>query len=185
MLGRLTINRSLRDVLSDMVGAALPADAKLANATWRQLVSQPYPPERLQAIQAFFSDLRDTATTEEMCQLLSCIWRCDGLSSTGSGFILDCMRRCATGSRRLKDRLPPGTRFAHKTGSLEVGLTADMGIIESSATGAAIAVCAFVMGSPESQDRQDRVLARLGRAVHEFHTAPIFALRSKGAASEA
>jgi hypothetical protein len=76
------------------------------------------------------------------------------------------MRRCATGARRLKGLLPGGTPFVHKTGSLEVGLTADMGIIEASASGAAIAVCAFVMGSTDSQQRQDRVLARLGRAVY-------------------
>jgi len=166
-LGRLAVTRSLRDLLSGMMGVTLPPDAMFTTAMWAQLMRQPHPPERIAAIRAFFNDARDTATTVEMCQLLSQLWRSDGLSPTASKLILDTMHKCRTGSRRLKGLLPPGTRFAHKTGSLEVGLTADMGIIELPAAMGCVAVCAFIMGSADSQERQDRVLARLGRAVYD------------------
>jgi beta-lactamase class A len=171
----IQISRSLRSVLSEMMGVGLAPNAALTPGIWKQTMQKPYPPQRVAAIQAFFNDPRDTTTTLEMCQVLARLWRCEGMSRYASQSIIDAMRKCRTGARRLKGRLPDHTRFPHKTGSLLSELTADMGIIEGPSTVGAVAVCAFVMNSPASQRRQDLVLAQLGAAVFHDYAAALSA----------
>jgi beta-lactamase class A len=159
------VARTIRSLLTEMLGIELSPEEAFSEEMWRKATRHPYPSERLAAIRAFLNDVRDTTTAGEMCQTLSQIWRCEGLSRGASNFILGSMRKCSTGPGRLKARLPQGTRFAHKTGSLKEWLSADMGIIDR--PGGPVAVCAFVMGSAEPQEKQDRALARLGRVIYD------------------
>jgi beta-lactamase class A len=159
------IHRPLRSVLSEMIGVTLPPNTVFTKDMWKRATDKPYPPARAAALEAFFNDPRDTATTAGMCEVLAGLWRGDGMSRHASQFILDAMGRCRTGAQRLKAGLPKQIRFAHKTGSLLDKLTADMGIFEGPELPRPIAVCAFVMHSTASQRQQDRVLAELGAAI--------------------
>jgi beta-lactamase class A len=159
------VTRTIRSLVTDMLGIKLSPEEAFSEQMCREATRRLYRPEGLAAIRAFLNDARDTTTAGEMCQTLSQIWRGEGLSRGASDFILNAMRKCSTGPGRLKARLPKEKRFAHKTGSLEEWLCADMGIIERPS--GPVAVCAFIMGSTEPQWKQDRVLARFGRVIHD------------------
>ena len=81
------------------------------------------------------------------------------------------MHGCRTGKRRLPGLLPAGSVVAHKTGSLEFGLSADIGIIALGRSGGTVAVAAFVVGSGDTQEQQDYVIARVGRAAYDYFSA--------------
>jgi beta-lactamase class A len=81
------------------------------------------------------------------------------------------MARCATGTQRLAGLLPPGTRVAHKTGSLKVGVNNDAGIIYLPDGAGHVAMAVFIVGSPRRNGDQDRAAAQMARAAYEYFVA--------------
>jgi len=151
------------------VGVAVPIDAIEYNA----LVA----PEHLAELQdaeierlnaAFNADPRDTATPAAMATLLRKIWLREILSEESSALLLDIMYRCQTGEARLKGVLPPGTRVAHKTGT--IGETAnDVGVIDLPG-GAGHVVCVVFLKESKLEDNaaMEPVIAQIARAVHDY-----------------
>src|SRR3546814_10746260 len=66
----------------------------------------------------FAADPRDTATPRAMDDLLAAIRLGRVLRPQTTALMLSIMERCKTGKARLRAMLPPGTRIAHKTGTL-------------------------------------------------------------------
>lgn len=126
------------------------------------------------ALVAFASDPRDTATPQGMSRLLELIWRGQAVSQTSRDLLLDIMYRCITGGERIKGMLPPGTRVAHKTGSLgpdagiRGGRTAnDVGIVDLP-NGAGHLVTVVFVKNADDGTQSDRAIAHIARAAYDY-----------------
>ena len=95
-----------------------------------------------------------------MARLLAKIWRKEALSPNGSDQLMDIMFRCETGLARIKGLLPPGTSVAHKTGTLNIGVTDDVGIIELPNGAGHVVLTVFVKEAKADLDAQERTLSR-------------------------
>lgn len=106
-------------------------------------------------------DIRDSSTPEAMLQLLRLIDSGDALTARSRHILLDMMRRCATGSNRMRGILPPGAMVEHKTGTLS-GYTGDVGFL-TTPEGRRIAVAFFARGG----ENRPAVIATAARAIYD------------------
>lgn len=106
-------------------------------------------------------DIRDSSTPKAMVELLRRIDSGELLKPQSRFYLLDLMRRCATGKNRLKGLLPSGTQIEHKTGTLN-GYVSDVGII-TMPDGRRVAVAAFARGGSD----RPRTIAQAARAIYD------------------
>jgi beta-lactamase class A len=117
---------------------------------------------------AFNADPSDTATPAGMATLLRKIWDREILSEESSALLIDIMYRCQTGEGRLKGALPPGTRVAHKTGTIGE-TTNDVGIIDLPGDAGHVVTVVYIKESKlESNEAMEPVIAQIARAVHDY-----------------
>jgi beta-lactamase class A len=107
------------------------------------------------------ADSRDVATPVAMVALLSKLDNGAVLTAQSRTFLFELMRRCETGTRRLRALLPAGTLVEHKTGTLD-GVTNDVGFI-TMPDGRRVAVAVFARGG---RDRQP-VIAQVSRVIYD------------------
>jgi beta-lactamase class A len=107
------------------------------------------------------ADSKDVATPIAMVKLLNKLDNGTVLTAKSRAFLLGLMSRCATGTRRIRALLPPGTRVEDKTGTLD-GITNDVGFI-TMPDGRRVAVVVFARGG---RDRQP-VIAEVARAIYD------------------
>ncbi|WP_240309534.1 MULTISPECIES: serine hydrolase [Sphingomonas] len=105
-------------------------------------------------------DIRDSATPEAMVTLLRQIDRGNVLTPQSRVFLLSVMRRCATGSNRIRGLLDPTVLVEHKTGTL-TGLTSDVGFI-TMPDGRRVALALFARGG---SDRPNSI-AQAARTIY-------------------
>lgn len=124
-------------------------------------------------------DIRDSSTPIAMLGLLRLIDSEGALTSQSRYLLRDMMRRCATGSNRIRGILPPGATVEHKTGTLS-GYTGDVGFL-TTPTGRRIAVAFFARGG----SNRPAVIATAARAIYDALQAgpPGTAFGSPSAAS--
>ncbi|HEX9963809.1 MAG TPA: serine hydrolase [Allosphingosinicella sp.] len=106
-------------------------------------------------------DIRDSSTPTAMLGLLRLIDSGAALKPQSRYLLLDMMRRCATGSNRIRGILPPGATVEHKTGTLS-GYTGDVGFL-TSPSGRRIAVAFFARGG----SNRPAVIATAARAIYD------------------
>jgi len=106
-------------------------------------------------------DIRDSATPEAMVTLLRQIDRGNVISPASRVYLLSVMRRCATGSNRIRGLLGPEVPVEHKTGTLD-GLTTDVGYI-TMPDGRRIALALFARGG---KDRPNSI-AQAARTIYD------------------
>ncbi|HEX8381120.1 MAG TPA: serine hydrolase [Allosphingosinicella sp.] len=106
-------------------------------------------------------DIRDSSTPTAMLGLLRLIDSGAALKPQSRYLLLDMMRRCATGSNRIRGILPPGATVEHKTGTLS-GYTGDVGFLTTPA-GRRIAVAFFARGG----SNRPAVIATAARAIYD------------------
>jgi beta-lactamase class A len=106
-------------------------------------------------------DVRDSSTPEAMLGLLRLIDRGGALRPESRAVLLDMMRRCATGSNRMRGLLPPEARVEHKTGTLS-GYTGDVGYM-TFPDGRRIAVVFFARGG----SNRPAVISTAARAIYD------------------
>lgn len=108
-------------------------------------------------------DPRDTATPNAAVQLLRIVERGgEGLSPASHALVLKLMSETGTGPKRIKAGLPPGTRFAHKTGTMP-GTANDIGIVLDGR----LLIAVFTKGAKgDSIDAQEQAMAEIARAVY-------------------
>lgn len=106
-------------------------------------------------------DIRDSATPEAMVTLLRQIDRGNVLTPQSRVYLLSVMRRCATGSNRIRGLLGPSVLVEHKTGTLN-GLTSDVGFI-TMPDGRRVALALFARGG---SDRPNSI-AQAARAIYD------------------
>ncbi|WP_037523612.1 serine hydrolase [Sphingomonas sp. Mn802worker] len=107
------------------------------------------------------ADVKDVATPIAMVALLSRLEDATVLTARSSGFLFGLMRRCSTGTRRIRALLPPGTTVEDKTGTLD-GVTNDVGFI-TMPDGHRVAIAIFARGG---RDRQPGIAA-IARLVYD------------------
>ena len=71
----IRVDRSLRDILQDVCGAAVPEGAPFDSTLWNTSLRKPYSPELQARLRAFVTDPRDTATPLALVQLLARLYR--------------------------------------------------------------------------------------------------------------
>ncbi len=123
-------------------------------------------------------DIRDSSTPTAMLGLLRLIDSGSALKPQSRYLLLDMMRRCATGSNRIRGILPPGATVEHKTGTLS-GYTGDVGFL-TTPTGRRIAVAFFARGG----SNRPAVIATAARAIYDAfgaEPAPGTSISSLGA----
>jgi beta-lactamase class A len=121
-------------------------------------------------------DIRDSSTPTAMLNLLRLIDSGPALRPESRHILLDMMRRCATGSNRIRGILPAGATVQHKTGTLN-NYTGDVGYL-TTPEGRRIAVAFFARyGS-----NRPAVIATAARAIYDAFawesrttTSPAFA----------
>lgn len=107
------------------------------------------------------ADSKDVATPVAMVALLYKLDNGTVLTPPSRAFLFELMRRCATGTRRIRALLPAGTLVEDKTGTLD-GVTNDVGFI-TMPDGHRVAVAVFARGG---RDRQP-VIAEVARVIYD------------------
>jgi len=111
---------------------------------------------------AFESGAWNGATPDAMASLLARLFRGELLSKAGTDRLLDGMRRCRTGDKRLRAGLPAGTEVFDKTGTVG-SCTNDVGIV-TLPDGSHLVVAVFVRGGGDNAARE-ATIARIARAA--------------------
>jgi beta-lactamase class A len=117
------------------------------------------------------SDVRDSSTPTAMLGLLRLINSGPALSPQSRATLLDMMRRCKTGSNRIRGLLPAQARVENKTGTLN-GYTGDVGFL-TLPDGRRIAVAFFARGG----ENRPGVIATAARAIYDafgFDRDPVY-----------
>jgi beta-lactamase class A len=107
------------------------------------------------------ADSRDVATPVAMVGLLYKLSSATVLSAQSRVLLFELMRRCETGTRRIRALLPAGTLVEDKTGTLD-GVTNDVGFI-TMPDGHRVAIAVFARGG---RDRQS-VIAEVSRVIYD------------------
>jgi beta-lactamase class A len=110
----------------------------------------------------------DNATTDAIVDLLGRLADSSILTGDSRTWLLSTLARAHTGPARLRGRLPPDARVAHKTGTgpTAQGVTValgDVGIVTAPG-GDAFAIAVLMAGSKASLETQEAVIARMARA---------------------
>ena len=119
----------------------------------------------------------NTATPAAMVALLEGVARqWLGLLPTSAKYLDELLLRVATGAKRIKAGLPPGTPLIHKSGSSrtqdgKTDATNDVGLI-SLPNGNRIAIAVFVHDSPADEGTREETIAKLARVAYDTFRAP-------------
>lgn len=164
----MSVDRPTAPLIAAAFGISLPPEGEWTAARFQELGRRVSRNSREAAAAAFFKDLRDTATPEAMIDLILKIWRREALSAQSSTLLLEIMYRCATGPKRLKGMLPSEAKVAHKTGTLQIGITNDVGIIQLPDGAGHIAIAVMVRESPQALPAQERTIAQIAWTVYRY-----------------
>jgi beta-lactamase class A len=117
----------------------------------------------------YATDVRDTATPDDMAALLVAFWNGrDGLSKASHDLLMQWMIETPTGARRIKAVVPPGSAVAHKTGTMP-GVVNDAAIVTSPDGKNHIVVVVFSKaGTSPEKVREDDVAAAAKKAYEEL-----------------
>lgn len=159
----LRVDSNTRDLLAR---AKVPGGALGDEATMEAGLSAAQRDARDMPNLGFAMDPRDTATPRAMDDLLAAIRLGKALKPQSTVTLLAIMERCKTGKDRLRAMLPPGTRIAHKTGTLN-GVGNDVGVI-TLPDGRLFAITVFVMKDFKGHQMRDRIMAEAARAAYDY-----------------
>jgi beta-lactamase class A len=109
-------------------------------------------------------DLRDTTTPNAMASDLRALVLGDLLSAKSRAQLVGWLVANTTGGKRLRAGLPASWRVGDKTGTGERGTANDVAVIWPPDR-APFIVTAYLTGATTSADRQNAVIAAVGRAV--------------------
>lgn len=106
-------------------------------------------------------DVRDSSTPLAMLELLRLVDGDRALTARSRATLIDMMRRCVTGSNRIRGMLPYGAVVEHKTGTLN-RYTTDVGFL-TLPDGRRLAVAFFARGG----ENRPAVIATAARAIYD------------------
>jgi beta-lactamase class A len=160
------VDRSIARLLIDISGHT--PDPKLADgpalATFMPVEPWKSDDEKWPVNAGFDADPRDSSTPAAMAQLLARLQRGELLKAPTTRFLFEVLARCKTGGKRVKALLPPGTPWAHKTGTLP-GISNDVGVL-TLPNGHRVALAMLSYGEADPAKRDARI-AEIGRIVFD------------------
>ncbi|RYF25110.1 MAG: serine hydrolase [Comamonadaceae bacterium] len=142
------------------------ADVKAALARLLHLPASALQPMSLsQAYEAYYAEGLNSGRLDAYADLLAQLVGGAALNAQHTAYLLGVMERVKTGPRRIKAGLPPGARFAHKTGT-QRARTCDSGLVTMprAVQERRVIVVACTRGEP-STARSDRTLRHVGIAL--------------------
>jgi beta-lactamase class A len=149
----------------------LPADVGPTSSEMDRMIQTLPRSRRAVRIAAFMKDERDTARPEVLVAMLTKVWNGEALGQKYTKVLIEIMHRCRTGKGRLPAGLPPGTKVAHKTGTLSRLITNDAGIITLPGKSGHVVVTVQIKGSGQTLEAQERAIAEVARAVYDHFTS--------------
>ena len=165
----ISVDRPTVQLIADALGVKnLPPENELTPERFRDLMRAVTPDDRTHAADTFSRDRRDTSTPEGMARLLEKVWRRQALSPASTDLLLDIMRRCQTGPGRIKGMLPPEVVVMHKTGTLNNGITDDVGILTLPNDAGHLVLTVFVKDAKVDEAAQERTIAQIARAAYDY-----------------
>lgn len=163
----MRIDRSEGEILFDVLGIeSAPAPDTWTLPRLQALAAAVPKPQRARAAAAFRADPRDTTTPADLVTLLAAVMTGNELDVTHRTLLFDWMERSTTGPRRLRGRLPAGTRVAHKTGTIGTVVN-DAGIVTLPGDRGRIAIAVLTMNVPGGTPAAERAIAQLARAAYD------------------
>ena len=116
------------------------------------------------AFEAYYASHVNSARLSDFGRMLAAL--CNGLAlrPESTAYLIDLMARAETGRRRLGAGLPPGARFAHKTGT-QHRRVCDLGVVSLTVQGRPEHVVVAACARGESLARSERALREVGAAV--------------------
>jgi len=123
--------------------------------------------DREYAREKFNSELKDVSTPRAMNDLLKKIFTKQILDEESCDFMISVMLRCDTGGDRIKGMLPPGTKVAHKTGTIG-GTVNDVGIIYLPDDLGHIAITVFTKETKAKQKEVAGVIAKIAQLAYDY-----------------
>ncbi len=164
----IRVDRSTAALISDWQGVKnLPPESQWTREMWDKLYNAVPQNEHMRARREETADPRDTATPDDMTELLLRLWKREILSPRSAGVLLGIMDRCETGLARIKGLLPQGTDVAHKTGSLG-GVANDIGFITLPGDAGHIAISVFTKASNRPDEASEKAIAEISRTIYDY-----------------
>jgi beta-lactamase class A len=167
----IRVSRTIRDLLIVLYGLPALGEDQSVMGYMRAL-----PPDELATVRArayapnpaYSNDPQDQATPSGMLDLLSRVWRADGVSVAARDLLLPIMQRTTTGLRRIRGRLPPGVAVGDKTGGA-CGTTNDIGFVTLPGDRGTVALAIYVKESPLPNTGREEVIADIARLVYDYY----------------
>ncbi len=114
-----------------------------------------------EAFERYYQKGRNSGSLSAFGILLERLVEGDLLSSEGTNRLISLMESMRTGEKRIKAGLPPGIRFAQKTGT-QVRRLCNVGILRTSPSPGSEMVVAACVAGYSSQEKAEAVLRALG-----------------------
>ncbi|MGZ6987446.1 MAG: class A beta-lactamase [Thermoanaerobaculia bacterium] len=148
--GPVAVEKTLREL--SLGGIDVSLDERGMGAAWKKNPA------------AFEAGPRNAATPDATATLLVRLFNGDLLSRASTHGLLDILRRCRTGGRRIRAGLPEGTEVLDKTGTMG-GSTNDAGIVTLPQDGGHLALVVFVKASTREVAVREAAIARIARTA--------------------
>ncbi len=166
----ISVNRSCQELIMDFIGLDYQKYKGLSlDALSAELEKAPErSSEARQKVVADFSrDLRDQSTPRTLSLLLEKIFKKEILDPASCDLIISIMLDCQTGESRIKGELPPGTRVAHKTGTI-AGTVNDCGIIYLPDGQGHVVLTVLTKDFTGKTSDVELTIAKIARLVYDF-----------------
>lgn len=142
------------------------------------------PAKKINALKRFQAELKDSATSDDMAQLLADLYRGRYLSPTNTRLLLKIMEQCQTGNQRIRGLLPPTIAVAHKTGTWSLTkeryikypgskqifhFTNDIGIITLPNNKGHLAIACFVKSHSVAESQRTHAIAQATKEIYSTY----------------
>ena len=164
----IRVDRTVLGIINEYLGIFnMPNDARITRTEIIEMLKKIPEEEQKKAAEAFNKSPKDTTTPEAMALLLKKIWTREILSEKSSALMLDIMKRCETGTARIRGMLPPETTAYDKTGTIG-GTLNDAGIIELPDNAGTVIIAVYIKESKVENEPREKVIAQISRAVYDY-----------------
>jgi beta-lactamase class A len=168
-IGGMSVNRPCQKLIMDFLGMdyAKYGHLSLDEVAAAERDGDWTPEERRKAVLTFTADPQDQATPKAMTALLAKIFRKEIIDPASCELILDIMLKCQTGEGRIKGELPPGTRVAHKTGTI-AGTVDNCGIIYLPDGQGHLVLTVWTKNFLGEAEDVEAIIARIARFAYDY-----------------
>jgi beta-lactamase class A len=170
----IRVDRCIAELMCDYVGVMEEYEDKgwsfqLINDLFSTVTEE----SRKEAFKKFLEDQRDTATPDDMVELLAQIAQYKALKLSTTNLLLETLEEVLTGEERIKGKLPADTEVAHKTGTSGTfngvnAATNDVGIIRLPGRAGEVAIAVFIKASEKDLQTREEAIAEIARMAYDY-----------------